>query len=175
MYGVGTKSEKQNKLFYRTFEPFKLIIMATKGRPTLYSEEVVKEILSRLTTGESGRSICRDENMPAWGTLSRWKRENEGFRNQYAQAAEDGWDYKAEELEEIARNESRDQVPDGKGGFKSDNTAVNRDRLIIDTLKWSLSKKYPKKYGDKITNELTGAEGVPLVPVLNLIIEGVKK
>jgi hypothetical protein len=26
----------------------------------------------------------------------------------------------------------------------------------------------PKKYGDKITQEVTGADGAPLVPIINL-------
>ena len=35
------------------------------GRPSVYSEEVAVELFSRMAGGESVRSICRDEHMPA--------------------------------------------------------------------------------------------------------------
>ena len=33
-----------------------------------------------------------------------------------------------------------------------------------------MSKLQPKKYGDKITQEVTGGDGLPLVPVLTVTI-----
>ena len=35
-------------------------------------------------------------------------------------------------------------------------------RLQVDTLKWKLSKMLPKVYGDKVTQEHTGAGGGPI-------------
>lgn len=35
-------------------------------------------------------------------------------------------------------------------------------RLMVDTLKWKLSKMLPKVYGDKVTQEHTGAGGGPI-------------
>ena len=39
---------------------------------------------------------------------------------------------------------------------------VQRDRLRVDTRKWILSKLVPKKYGNKVTAEITGADGGPV-------------
>jgi hypothetical protein len=75
-----------------------------------------------------------------------------------------------EEMVDISRDESRDLQPDGKGGMRSDNTAVNRDRLKCDNIKFIASRIHAKKYGDKITQEVTGANGADLVPVLNINI-----
>ena len=36
------------------------------------------------------------------------------------------------------------------------------DRLRVDTRKWILSKLVPKKYGTKVTAEITGADGGPV-------------
>ena len=40
-----------------------------------------------------------------------------------------------------------------------DATAVARNRLRVDARKWVASKLKPKKYGDKMTQEHTGADG----------------
>lgn len=76
-----------------------------------------------------------------------------------------------DDIDQIASNETRDLQPDGKGGFKSDNTFVNRDRLRIDTKKWIMCKRMPHIYGDKIQQEVTGKDGKDLIPVLNITIE----
>jgi hypothetical protein len=63
-----------------------------------------------------------------------------------------------EEIREIAFDDSRDV----SGELAMPNpTAVNRDRLKVDSLKWMLGKMLPKKYGDKVEMEHTG--GVTLV------------
>ena len=53
------------------------------------------------------------------------------------------------------------QDDDGQGNTEVvfDSTAVQRNRLRVDTRKWLLSKLAPKKYGDKVLNEHTGAYG----------------
>lgn len=37
-----------------------------------------------------------------------------------------------------------------------------KGRLALDARKWYLAKLLPKKYGDKVTTELTGANGGPV-------------
>lgn len=135
--------------------------MAKKGRPTKLTLEIQQEILDRLSHGESARSICRDEHMPDWTNLCRFKRTegNELFRYHYAQAKCEGIEARLDAVYERVLDESRDYRTDSKGEVKSDNTAVMRDRLIADQTKWEASKLFPKQYGDKITQEHTGADG----------------
>ena len=40
--------------------------------------------------------------------------------------------------------------------------AVQKQRLQVDTRKWMLSKLAPKRYGDRVTNELANAVGEAL-------------
>lgn len=54
---------------------------------------------------------------------------------------------------------SRDDDGDGNTEVVFDSTAVQRNRLRVDARKWLLSKMAPKKYGDKVTQEHTGANG----------------
>ena len=43
-------------------------------------------------------------------------------------------------------------------------TDSNMARVRIDARKWAAGKLAPKKYGDKSTTEVTGADGAPLMP-----------
>lgn len=115
------------------------------GRPTIYSDELAAKICARLADGESLRSVCRDEDMPAASTAFLWMRENKEFLEQYTRAKEESADAYSEDLIEIADN------PEGD---------VQRDKLRVDTRKWLASKLKPKRYGDKV--EHSGPGGGPL-------------
>lgn len=119
-----------------------------------YSEEVVNKFLKRLETGESLRSICRSPDMPSAETFYDWLEKNKNLPERYARAREKGYDFQAEEMEEIARDENMD---------------VNRARLLIDTRKWLLAKKMPKKYGDKTEVELNGQINFVRMPAVKVI------
>ena len=123
-----------------------------QGRPTIFTKELADEILKRISEGESVRSITRNEEMPNASTVHAWVLDNDVFSKHYARAKDIGAETEAEELEEIARTE-----PD-----------VQRARLIVDTKKWTMSKKLPRKYGDKL--DVTTA-GEPIQQVTGMIIQ----
>ena len=130
------------------------------GRPSDYSPEKADAICFRLANGESLRSICRSEEMPDMSTVLRWlgRKDLDHFRLQYAHAKEVGLEMMADEILEIADETAFDTIAT-KDGFKADNEWIQRSKLRVDTRKWVLSKLLPKKYGEKITTELTGADG----------------
>ncbi|EPT2859784.1 ubiquitin carboxyl-hydrolase [Proteus mirabilis] len=109
--------------------------------------ETAHDICSKLAEGESLRSVCRRPGMPSKATVFRWLSENAEFRDQYAKATEQRADALFEEILEIAD----DVLPDS--------AEVAKAKLRIDTRKWSLARMSPKKYGDKVTQEITGADG----------------
>jgi hypothetical protein len=76
---------------------------------------------------------------------------------QYAHARETGYRLLADKILEIAD----EPIPSTESGAL-DNGAVAHQRLRIDTRKWMLSKMLPKVYGDKVTQEHTGAGGGPI-------------
>lgn len=132
------------------------------GRPSDYNAEIAKAVCLRLAEGESLRSVCRDEAMPAKGTVLRWIGIHKEFRDQYAQAKIDGAEALAEEMFEIADDGSNDWMEltdkdDNPYGYKVNGEHIQRSKLRIDTRKWYLSKIMPKKYGDKIQNEHSGS------------------
>lgn len=136
------------------------------ARPSLYSEELAMKICMRLAEGESLLKICREEGMPSRGTVFRWLIENNGFRDTYEKSREMQAELFADELNEIADDGTNDWMEsadkDGGVGYKLNGEHIQRSRLRIDTRKWIASKLKPKKYGDKVTQELQGPDGGPV-------------
>lgn len=113
--------------------------MADIGRPTKYSEDLVSKILTRISEGESVRTICTDPAMPAMSQIFNWLAANKSFQEQYARAKQESADAMAEDMLEIADSTyaSRDEVAKAK--------------LRVETRQWIASKLKPKKYGDRIS------------------------
>jgi len=140
------------------------------GRPTDYTTDLADAICERLAIGESMRSVARDESMPAMTTLFRWLREKEGFKQQYEIAKIESADAMSEDCIDIADNIDgqpvmADGIPlvvEGEMVKVIDSVSVQHAKLKVDTRKWLMSKMKPKKYGDKIAQELTGADGGPI-------------
>lgn len=139
--------------------------METKGRPSTYTPEIAALICERLATGESLRAICRDDEMPPESTVRGWVLDDvKGFSAQYARARDIGLDALAEETLAIAdtpqEGEETEQTDDGYKVKRGD--MLGHRKLQVDTRKWLLSKLAPKKYGEKTSMELTGANGGPV-------------
>lgn len=115
------------------------------GRPSLYSPELVETIAERLSKGEPMAQICRDEGMPAYRTVKDWIDGKPEVSAVIARARDEGFDAIAARLREVAR---------GRGESTAD---VQRDKLIIETDLKLLAKWDPKRYGDKVAHELSGA------------------
>lgn len=137
------------------------------GRPTDYNQEIADAICERLSDGESLRTICADDAMPNRVTVYRWLFKREEFCNQYAQAREYQAETMADEMTDIADDGSNDWMErknsDGEIiGWQENGEALRRSALRIDTRKWIASRLLPKKYGDKIQTDHTGAVTVTI-------------
>lgn len=131
------------------------------GRPTLYSPDLADAICARLADGESLRSVCADEDMPAASTVFNWLRTKPEFVEQYARAKEEAADAFAEEMLDIADDGSNDWMErfgkEGESvGWQLNGEHVQRSRLRIDTRKWLASKLKPKKYAERSSVDLSG-------------------
>jgi len=140
------------------------------ARPSKYTEKLGKELCAQLMEGMSLRAICAMEGMPTKTTICRWLADEEKypeFCDQYARAREIQAELLAYEILDIADDESNDLVKildkDGNNiGSQQNGVSVNRSRLRVDARKWTAARLLPKKYGDKITNEITGKDGGPI-------------
>lgn len=135
------------------------------GRPSIFTQDLADTICGRISEGESLRSVCRDESMPSTFTVMKWARENPEFSQQYAKARDALLEHWAEEITEIADDDSNDWMEThdkDNAGYRANGEHINRSRLRVDTRKWLLSKLAAKKYGDRISAELSGPDGGPI-------------
>lgn len=131
-----------------------------KGRPTVYSEKKVKEILELVSEGIAlWKIVCRVD-MPSRTTFYDWMLENPDLRDKYETAKNLATDKFAEEIIDIADDDSGDYIEAADGRIVINTNKVRRDELKIKARQWMASKIQPKKYGDRIQQEITQPEGV---------------
>lgn len=111
--------------------------------------------------------------MPDKATVFRWLESKDAFRDQYARAREVQADTLFDEILDIADDGRNDWIEkrnaDGEViGWQENGEALRRSQLRIDARKWMAGKLLPKKYSEKQQVEVTGKNGSPLVPVINL-------
>lgn len=144
------------------------------ARPSTYSEEIANRVLGELMTGKTLREVCRGEGLPDESTVRGWvKDDREGFTDRYTQAREIGYFAMFDEILEIADDGTNDWVERKRGDSDETETVfdhehVQRSKLRVEARKYMLSKALPKIFGEKITQELTGADGAPLTAVINV-------
>lgn len=138
------------------------------GRPTKYSEELTERICDEMIAGKSLRAICREDWSPAISSVLLWLAKYPIFSAQYDKARHQQSEAMFEEMMEIADDTSADKIVDADGNTKTNNEAVNRSRLRVDTRKWALARMAPKKYGEKVQTEHSG-----LIETRNLTMEAV--
>lgn len=138
------------------------------ARPTSYTPEKAAKICALIAEDPRRLSTILDEHddLPTAKTVWQWLALHGEFREMYARAREQQMEALAEETLDIADETSRDTIfKTGKDGSEyeaPDSEWIARSKLRVDTRKWLMSKLAPRKYGDKITNELTGPNGQPL-------------
>jgi hypothetical protein len=138
--------------------------MAERGRPSEYTEELAAKICSKLAEGKTLRAVCRIDGMPPESTVRRWALDDfNGFAAQYARAREIGYHSMADETLDIADDGTNDVIHDEDGHETTNYDVIARSRLRVDTRKWLLSKALPKVYGEKISQEVSGPDGAPIV------------
>lgn len=123
---------------------------------TTFTQSIADEICEGIADGLSLRTICLRDNMPSRATVFKWLNDVEGFSDQYARAREEQAETLADEIVSIADDKSFDTNVNEQG-YESANTEwISRSKLRVDARKWVASKLKPKKYGDKIQQELSG-------------------
>lgn len=139
------------------------------ARPTTYTQEIADTVCERIAVGQSLRSICDDDAMPALRTVFDWlaREDREDFRTKYARAREAQADSMFDDIIDIADDGRNDwmEKKDSEGetiGWRENGEAMRRSQLRIEARKWMAAKLQPKKYGDKLDLNVSGRlETVP--------------
>jgi terminase small subunit-like protein len=115
-----------------------------------WTPELELSVLSAIEGGSTLRQTAENNHISASAIIRR-ARESDEFAKQYARVLELRTDADFESLEDVVSEEPE------RGKFGVDSAWVNWRKLQIDTRKWALSKRNPKKYGD--LTKLSGPNG----------------
>lgn len=118
------------------------------GRPTDYSEELTNSICAQLAQGHSLAKVCASEDMPSISSVYNWFKSHPEFLEDYTRAKDDSADADQDKLDSIA-----EKVLTGEHDPQS-------ARVAADIIKWSMGKKKPKKYGDKMQADVNATVGI---------------
>lgn len=118
------------------------------ARPTVMTSDVMNDICTKLAAGDSLRSICKDDSMPAISTvLLAVVQDRDGFRNSYALAREAAGYAHGDGVIEVVEL-LRDGVVDPYTG-----------RAMLDGLKWAAERMAPKAHGTKQVVDHQSSDG----------------
>ena len=146
------------------------------GRPSKFTKLMGQQICEYISEGLTLRQIQNLPGMPNKSQIMAWQYREEPhfkiFQEQYDRALAIRAELWAEEIIDITDDGSNDwMIREGKDGEEQEvinHEHIQRSRLRVDARKWLLSKALPKKYGEKVQQEVTGANGADLFAVLEI-------
>ncbi len=131
------------------------------GRLSQYDPEIAADICLAMSTRSDGlAAICAsDDRFPDPKTFYRWLLDREELRQMYARAKDAQLQILADEIQAIADEPQPGEVVTIKGDGREVRIAdmIEHRKLRIESRKWLLAKLAPKKYGDKLGVEHSGA------------------
>lgn len=143
---------------------------APKGSGSKRTPEVEARLVDGISEGVPLQQLCREPGMPAWRTVYVWMEEDPEFGARIARARDVGADAIAAQSLDIV-DEAPERGPDGK----VDSGWVAHQKLRAEHRLKLLAKWSPKKYGDRVENVHTGADGGPVDLNLKVSFVGAKR
>jgi len=133
-----------------------------KGRPEyVWTEETEDAILEELMQGKVPAQILganRRESWPGLSTFYKRIQNDASFAKKYTRAMEVRTEADVDQIREIVMAPAAEISTEYGSHVDSGDVALRR--LQVDALKWTASKRLPKKYGEKL--ELAGDASAPL-------------
>lgn len=117
-------------------------------------EDIFKLIFDIIENGKSLRYALKEVKLSS-SRFFEWIDKDEEKQKQYARVTELRAEALLDEMFDIVDETSHDTITTDKGEIPNGEW-MQRSRLRYDARKWLIGKLNPKKYGDKIQQEITG-------------------
>ena len=117
-----------------------------------YSHQTFADICAKLSSGTPLAEICRADGMPSANTVRNWMEASENVSAAIARARLDGEDAIAADCLRIADESDYDP---------------QHGKLRVWTRLELLKRWNPKKWGDRLSQEVTGSDGGPVQIIVN--------
>jgi len=122
-------------------------------------DQIIDEIIARLSQGEPLAQICRDPAMPHQQTVYDWRERQPDFAARFGQARDAGFDHIALDALHIADDGSRDYKKDADSRDVPDFDHIARSKLRVETRLKLLAKWDPRRYGDRVQTDVQQLDG----------------
>lgn len=132
-------------------------VPARLGRPSIFSTTLIDSICAEVAAGGNLNQIGMRDDMPCYDTIYRWLDKYPAFSEAYARAIKIRAEHRFDKIDAII-----EEVRSGKLDWQV-------GRLQIDTMKWQAGKENSRKFGDRITQEVTGANGGPVSSQVQIV------
>jgi hypothetical protein len=134
------------------------------GRPSKRTPEVVQKVIEGLSKGIPLTIICQPDDMPCDDTIRIWAEDDEELSRDIARARIAGHDQIAMDALRIADTPMEGIVEKtGKDGVEVTRAdMLGHRKLQVETRLKLLAKWDPKRYGEKIAQEISGPDGGPV-------------
>jgi Bacteriophage Sf6, terminase small subunit-like len=126
-----------------------------RGRPTKYSPEIAKLICDGIVENKPLLKICEVIGIHVT-TLRAWRDVHSEFSAMYARAREIQTELWEDMLLQSAWDNSNDDIFTEDGKRFENKEWTSRSKLKMEALKWLMSKRLPKKYGDRLNLDHDG-------------------
>lgn len=117
----------------------------------------MQAIADRLATGESLVSICKRKGMPSYSSVTRAVQSDDDLWDIYRRGRVLQAEYFGDSINELARSPLPDTLDP-----RVVNAEVQRRRLEIDSLKWTLARMQPFGLRDKKSDGNANAGAITL-------------
>lgn len=107
----------------------------------------IDKVLEDVSLGKSVFKACKEQGCSADSFYKLLKSDND-IKDKYTRAREDRGDSCLDKIEEIEKKLENKEID------------AQSARVIIDTEKWKACKFYPKMYGDKVEQHITGSVSI---------------
>ena len=128
------------------------------GRPSIFTEEIADNICAAIALGTNLNRLCESEDYPDQATVYRWMLKEPAFCEKYARARQARADVRSDRSDAL-----REDLLAGR-------IDPNQARVAFDIERWQAGKENPKRYGDKVQQEVSGTGPAGAI---NLIINPV--
>lgn len=136
------------------------------ARPYNYTDQekeiIITDICNRVINDKISFNVAVEESEITYATFFNWMVKSDILKELYNYAREVRSDILFEEIVTIADTpvEGTKIKETPKGTIIETGDMTDHRRLQIDARKWVVAKMQPKKYGDKISQEISGSLSV---------------
>ena len=119
------------------------------GRPSRAKPEIVDEICRRIASGESLRSVCAGDHLPAISTVTMWIVDGTQphFSDAYFRAREAAGYIHADRIQEIGQDLQQETI------------SPQVAKVALDAYKWTAERMAPKGHSPRTIQDNVSSDG----------------